>query len=258
MNDIQQKISEIEKRDRRSRIAYAITGIMVVLSLVLLLIYSDFKRKTTQRISAKNVELKKRNSEILDYQKKEEEFINIRLNIIDSLNTIAAFKFDSILKELNKYKNNKENTAALKSIYSAEQNSIKITTEIQNARILKYYKQPILTKDTNTEKTAQKIDQSIYIRMYSYNPDSKMKKRLIAILKQQKYNVKEYPNWSKKPNFFSKNSTILYYSNKTKDYAEKLKIILAEYGFKFNVLKGSGLGIREKEKENTFIIHYTK
>jgi hypothetical protein len=187
-----------------------------------------------------------------------EELNDKRLNTIDSLNTITAFKFDSILKELNKYKNNKGNTVAFKSIYSAEQNSKKIATEIQNARILKYYKQPILTNGTKPAKTTQKTDKPIYIRMYSYNPDLKVKKSIIETLQRQKYRVKVYPDWSRKPSFFSKKSTILYYSSKTRKRAERLQVILNKSGFKFNLLKGSRLGISKNQIENTFIIHYTK
>ena len=258
MNDIQRKISEIEKQDRRSRIAYLIAGSMVILSIVILLIYSDFKRKTTLDLTQKNSQLEQKNSQILEYQEMVEELNAKNLNTIDSLNSIATSKYDSIQKELNKYKNNIEKTAALKSIYSAEQNSKKITTEIQNARVQQYYKKPVLTNDTEISITTQKIDQSVYIRMYSYNPDPKIKKSLIEIFQQQKYRVKVYPDWSKKPSFFSNNSTILYYSSKTKQSAERLQMILNRSGFKFNISKGSGLGISEKERQNTLIIHYMK
>jgi len=256
MNDIQQKISEIEKQDRRSRIAYVIAGIMVVLSLVLLLIYSDFKRKANQKITEQNRELKEVNFAILEYQKKEKEFINIKLDIIDSLNVIATFKIDSIQKELNKLQNNRINYVALKSINSAEKDLKKISSEIKNAKISRGYR---YIKSVSTDNPVLLSEnRTYYIRMYSYNPEPKIKKSLIKTLQQQKYRVKVYPDWSKKPSFFSKSSTILYYSSKTKKAAEKLQMILKKSGFKFNILKGSGLGISEKEKENTFIIHYMK
>jgi len=257
MNDIQQKISEIERQDRRSRIAYVITGIMVVLSLVLLLIYSDYKRKVTEKIAKQNKDLEETNFTIIEYQEKEKEFINIKLDIIDSLNTIATFKMDSIQKLLNKLQKNQTNYVALKSINSAGKDLKNIALEIKNAKTTKRYdyNRPVSTDNP----VLSTVNKTYYIRMYSYKPDPDIKKKLIKIFQQQKYRVKMYSDWTYRPKFFSKSSTILYYSSKTKKQAEDLQMLLKRgYGLNFEISKGTGLGISEREKQNTFIIHYMK
>lgn len=96
------------------------------------------------------------------------------------------------------------------------------------------------------------------VRFYSYNPDEKKKRYLALFIKKYNYNLKIYPDWKKKPSFFSDSPTIFYYSNKSRAEAEKLKNTLnkTNLGIKFETQRGSGYGISKSELDNTFIVHY--
>ncbi|WP_298520966.1 hypothetical protein [uncultured Kordia sp.] len=98
------------------------------------------------------------------------------------------------------------------------------------------------------------------VRFYSYKPDQRTKSRLTALIKKENYNIKVYPDWKKQYSFFAKVPTVFYYDKNTKDIAEKLAATLSNYvkGTGFKVQFGSGYGIKQSEKKNTFIVHYTQ
>lgn len=98
------------------------------------------------------------------------------------------------------------------------------------------------------------------VRFYSYKPNQRIKSQLATIIKKENYNLKVYPDWKKQYSFFAKVPTVFYYDRNTKDIAEKLAATLSNYvkGVNFKVQFGSGYGIKQSEKKNTFIIHYTQ
>jgi ribosomal protein L17 len=96
-----------------------------------------------------------------------------------------------------------------------------------------------------------------YIRLYSFKPDVSTKRRISSALSKAGYSVKVYPDWETKPDFFANTPTVLYYDRSTKDEANNIAKQLAKnFRIKFKVTQGAGFGISEKEKKNTFIIHY--
>lgn len=118
------------------------------------------------------------------------------------------------------------------------------TKDVTQSDILKY-------KSVNT-------NDKYTVRFYSYNPDEKKKRYLASFIKKYNYNLKIYPDWKKKPDFFSNSPTIFYYSDKSKTEAEKLKNTLnkANLGIQFETQRGSGYGISKSELDNTLIVHY--
>ncbi|QHI34676.1 hypothetical protein IMCC3317_00190 [Kordia antarctica] len=96
------------------------------------------------------------------------------------------------------------------------------------------------------------------VRFYSFNPDEKAKRSLASFIKKYNYNLKIYPDWKKKPSFFSNSPTIFYYSDKSKIAARELrdKLNKTGLGVKFTTQRGSGYGISKSELDNTFIVHY--
>ncbi|AXG70522.1 hypothetical protein KORDIASMS9_02762 [Kordia sp. SMS9] len=98
------------------------------------------------------------------------------------------------------------------------------------------------------------------VRFYSYKPDQRIKNRLTTLIKKENYAIKVYPDWKKQYSFFSKVPTVFYYDKDIKDIAEKLAATLSSYvkGVTFKAQFGSGYGIKQNEKKNTFIIHYTQ
>ncbi len=64
---------------------------------------------------------------------------------------------------------------------------------------------------------------------------------------------------SKKPSWFSNNSTVLYYATKSKKSAEKLAALMENYtGTKFRTQRGAGLGVERDKRKVTFFVHYIK
>lgn len=96
------------------------------------------------------------------------------------------------------------------------------------------------------------------VRFYSFNPNKRVKNKLAILIKKENYRLKLYPDWEKKPSFFANVPTVFYYNKDTKDVAEKLAATLSDQikGVTFKVQYGNGYGITEKEKKNTFLVHY--
>jgi hypothetical protein len=98
-----------------------------------------------------------------------------------------------------------------------------------------------------------------HIRLYSYNPNPANKKIIENTLTNQKYNFQVFPDWVKKPTFFSDVPTVLYYDDNVKKEAEELAKILSNDlpdGIDFVARKGEGYGISDKEKRALLIIQY--
>jgi hypothetical protein len=111
------------------------------------------------------------------------------------------------------------------------------------------------------EKKSSKTDENskIYVRIYSFRPNKKIKFNIRNKLEAKGFQVKLYPDWPDKPSFFSDESTVLYYHNsnniKAKLIAETLTV-LTKGKPKFQYKKGKGYGVSEEEKKEIFIIHY--
>ncbi|PTX62088.1 hypothetical protein C8N46_103186 [Kordia periserrulae] len=125
--------------------------------------------------------------------------------------------------------------------YEALPNTTKSVTKADLSRYV--------TKNTNS---------NYYVRLYSYNPNAVVKRNLTQYIKKQNYNLKVYPDWEKKPSFFSNSPTIFYYSDKSKAAAEELKNTLNKLNrrLNFTIKRGNGYGIEKRDLDNTFIVHY--
>ena len=118
------------------------------------------------------------------------------------------------------------------------------------------YKETSLEIGYEQEDETTIANQVYNIRLYSFKPNVITKNRIANTLVNQGYQVNVLPDWNEKENFFSEESTILYYNsnlNKATEIAQKLNNKVEE---KFSVRRGSGIGISESEKDNIFIIHY--
>lgn len=115
--------------------------------------------------------------------------------------------------------------------------------------------------DAEASNSREKNNNDQYkVRFYSYKPDTTIKKKLITFIRKESYTLIVYPDWKEKHSFFAKVPTVFYYNKDTKDIAEKLAATLSDYikGVTFKVQYGNGYGITEKEKKNTFLVHYTQ
>ena len=118
------------------------------------------------------------------------------------------------------------------------------------------------------EKPSSTTDENakLYVRIYSYKPDAKIKYAIRNKLEAKGFQVKLYPDWPEKPSFFSNQSTVLYYHKSNKDKAMTIANVLTDLTSKmsftrapveaFKVKMGSGYGVTEDEKKQLFIIHY--
>jgi hypothetical protein len=243
MDEIERKLIEIESRNKRSNIIYVLAGISILAIVGSLIIFSNAKRISLE----KDQEIIELQSETLRDQQQMNDSLKAANKRYDSLKKYTEGEIHKLQLELLSVKKSTNNSSVKSSIVSIQNRVSQMDTRIHKVEV-----------STTPIKTSA-VSKSYNIRMYSYNPDPKRKKVLIAILKQENYAVKVYPDWSKKPSFFSSSATILYYSDKTRKAAERLSGILAKKAnFKFKISKGAGLGISEKEKQNTFIIHYQK
>lgn len=113
------------------------------------------------------------------------------------------------------------------------------------------------TSPRNPVEHTTKNNEDYNIRMYCYLPNEEMKQQIAQFLEKENYFFELYPDWEERPNFFSSEPTIFYYNSSTELKAKSLATQLNE---KFNVefvwQEGAGLGIKEEERETTFIIHY--
>jgi len=118
------------------------------------------------------------------------------------------------------------------------------------------------------EKPSSTTDENakLYVRVYSYKPNKKIKYAIRNKLEAKGFQVKLYPDWPEKPSFFSDRSTVLYYHKSNKQKAIDIASILTDLTSRmsttravveaFNVKMGSGYGVSEDENKHLFIIHY--
>lgn len=99
----------------------------------------------------------------------------------------------------------------------------------------------------------------IQVRLYSYKPDNRAmtKKKIESKLGAKGYQVRVFPDWPKKPSFFSDRNTIFYYKKTNEKQADSIREIVEKVtGLQFSTMLGNGLGVADNEKEEVFIIHY--
>ena len=97
----------------------------------------------------------------------------------------------------------------------------------------------------------------IYIRIYSYAPDEIIKQKMADKFGAKGYQVRVYPDWKKKPSFFSDRTTILFYDKANAKKAQEMSVWLARLtGLSFSTKMGAGLGVSGEDRKNLFIIHY--
>lgn len=114
-------------------------------------------------------------------------------------------------------------------------------------------------RESQTEENAK-----LFINIYSYRSNQKIKEAIRNKLEAKGFQVKLYPDWTRKPSFFSDESTVLYYHESQKRKAELIARVISDLvSIKFKVKMGSGYGTKSKEvndmlktRDNTFIIHY--
>ncbi|MFI0429088.1 hypothetical protein [Mariniflexile sp. HMF6888] len=117
-------------------------------------------------------------------------------------------------------------------------------------------------KSTSTTNENAKL----YIRIYCFKPNEKIKYAIRNKLEAKGFQVKLYPDWTEKPSFFSNQSTVLYYQASNKNKAIFIAKILTDLAKKmpnskgavteFEVKMGDGYGVEENERKELFIIHY--
>ncbi len=115
------------------------------------------------------------------------------------------------------------------------------------------------SKNNTIEILYETHDKKFHVRMYAHRPNTAVKLLLTDFLGEY-YQLKVYPDWKKKPSFFSSVPTVLYYSDRTEYEAlhltNGLNQLLESKNVEFVHRRGYGLGISESDKKNTFIIHY--
>ncbi len=117
-------------------------------------------------------------------------------------------------------------------------------------------------KSTSTTNENAKL----FIRIYSFKPNEKIKYAIRNKLEAKGFQVKLYPDWPEKPSFFSNQSTVLYYHSSNKNKAISIARTLTELTknistskgkvIEFVVTMGSGYGVNKDESKELFIIHY--
>ena len=117
-------------------------------------------------------------------------------------------------------------------------------------------------KQTSTTNENAKL----HVRIYGFKSNKKIKYAIRNKLEAKGFQVKLYPDWSKKPSFFSNESTVLYYNKPNKDKAMSIAKTLTDLTRKgsnlidgvteFKVKIGVGYGVSEDEKKELFIVHY--
>lgn len=97
----------------------------------------------------------------------------------------------------------------------------------------------------------------IYIRIYSYSPDETIKQKIADKFGAKGYQVRVYPDWKKKPSFFSDRTTIIFYDKANAEKAKEMAIWLTRLTrVSFATKMGAGLGVSAEDRKNLFIIHY--
>lgn len=335
MSKLQERISEIEKKKRKTTIKYLIAGIVILGAFSFFYINSLFKQindkekliqKTSQLqfygedIKSGEVKDKKYNEQLLQL-KNALEFLRTTTtdpftkngidSILEKVNIIYRINSDTITIQYDKriadgdmvtkaiqsmnhtafrleetlVKNDSSRLKVNTVYYGKSINRNILSTLVQKIQehnidivdvkpfrnktyewdgVVKiFYTEPPseLNKDSSLTALTPLVspNANFDIRFYSYRPDKKTKVVLQKTLKDESYHVSIFPDWKTKPSFFSKESTILYYDDHTKEKAIELANTLNEkldYKVNFKASKGYGYGIVDEEKDNLFVIHY--
>jgi hypothetical protein len=96
-----------------------------------------------------------------------------------------------------------------------------------------------------------------YVRIYSYAPKPRIKKMIADKFGAKGFQVRVFPDWEKKPSFFSDRTTILYYDKANAVKANIMAKWLAKLtSVSFSTKMGNGLGVSAEDRKDLFIIHY--
>lgn len=324
MNEIQNKILEIESRNRKLKIVYILVGVLILLVFAV----NNILRTREEKKKVHLLELERKDEERLN-KKREDSIkkyvtkVNNELELIEksnasksiekSISTVktSIYNISKIVADttiIRYYKRIADGNSVISTIDSINSPNFKINTkEVENdggefrvnaiyygkdvkknyVNLLKErlmnnnvkikYVQPFESakgyewksssieigyKQNKEESVKLSLPDNRYcVSMYCYKPNERIREKIISYLNSKiEYDLTTYPDWDKKPTFFSSNPTIFYYDKSTKPKAESLKNQLNNelkaYGVKFTAEKGAGLAVSSEEKKDTFIIHY--
>ena len=203
---------------------------------------------------------------MIPYVKPEENIENFASKILRNINDSLSIKSNNSQDSLIKMPNTLYYGSLVTTSYIDS-----LTRDLLSKGIQIEYFAPFKNDSTNSQKeksiklvyldynSIANKNNDFYIRMYSYNPNPTDKKTIENTLAHQEYNYQVFPDWIKKPSFFSNVPTVVYYDDKSEKKAKELAKILSDDlpdGIDFVTRKGSGYGISDKEKRNLLIIHY--
>lgn len=109
------------------------------------------------------------------------------------------------------------------------------------------------------ERKIVEADNANYLVSYlAYNVSEQKHKKIEDFLQNQGYNIlRKSVIENHKPDWFSSQSTVLYYDESTQEKAESIaKNLEDNTGVKFIVVKGAGKGVQKSLEKWSFIIHH--
>ena len=139
----------------------------------------------------------------------------------------------------------------------------------KDSLILSHKKTETITKESELELSEkrknlyneiERLKNSKYlITNHSYMFPVSGRRKISAYLKNEGYSKIEgwtYDDEGKKPSWMSLNSTVLFYSEKSEEKAQKIAENLSELtGHKYGTTRGKGLGVIKGQEDVTFFIH---
>ncbi|MCD2258823.1 hypothetical protein [Psychroserpens luteolus] len=331
MDKIEERIKEIEERNKKSNKINLLVGLVILLGLASFYFYSAHIQAEKNRQIANT----KQELEIKALEKKNEELrALIAEQQVDSIQKYAVYSANEVKEQLNEIRKSTTNTQILKSVDSIETRVNTIKKFASDTVAIRYYKRKLdgdvvekvirgiesphyifdsiinvadrnkvntiyygdLVKKQYAEELALRLKNSginivnvkpfkskkgydwkkitvqiefestkvedaknndWQIRLYSYKPDQRIKKRIESLIGKSGFKLTVFPDWEEKMSFFSNRPTVLYYTNNNSKRAEQIaKQLFEATKVKFNTSLGKGYGVSEKDKNNLFIIHY--
>ncbi|WP_298757926.1 hypothetical protein [uncultured Psychroserpens sp.] len=331
MDKIEERIKEIEERNKKSNKINLLVGLVILLGLASFYFYSAHIQAEKNRQIANT----KQELEIKALEKKNEELrALIAEQQVDSIQKYAVYSANEVKEQLNEIRKSTTNTQILKSVDSIETRVNTIKKFASDTVAIRYYKRKLdgdvvekvirgiesphyiidsiinvadrnkvntiyygdLVKKQYAEELALRLKKSginivnvkpfkskkgydwkkitvqieyestkvedtknndWQIRLYSYKPDERIKKRIEHLIGKSGFKLTVFPDWEEKMSFFSNRPTVLYYTKSNSSRASQIAKQLSEATkLNFSTALGTGYGVSEKDKNNLFIIHY--